>query len=175
MKASGASVKLFEYIDRIPKIVNNGIEKPNHFQGRIEFKNVSFAFPNRKNDQVLKNISFTVQPGQQVALVGPSGSKNLYKFRERLIVIETSNLSRFCFDHNSEMEGHRGLSDVLNRREFFLEDFETRPRSSKCFLGNLKLKSQYLLLQNPVKSRCWYFSYRFPRKHFDDLGRVSKS
>jgi ATP-binding cassette subfamily B (MDR/TAP) protein 9 len=82
MKASGASVKLFEYIDRIPKIVNNGIEKPNHFQGRIEFKNVSFAFPNRKNDQVLKNISFTVQPGQQVALVGPSGSKNLFKYRK---------------------------------------------------------------------------------------------
>ncbi|CAF0857032.1 unnamed protein product [Adineta steineri] len=74
MKASGASVKLFEYIDRIPKITNNGIEKPNQFQGRIEFKNVSFAFPNRKNDKVLKNISFTVQPGEQVALVGPSGS-----------------------------------------------------------------------------------------------------
>jgi len=82
MKASGASVKLFEYIDRIPKIVNNGIEKPNDFQGCIEFKNVSFAFPNRKNDQVLKNISFTVQPGQQVALVGPSGSKNLFKYRK---------------------------------------------------------------------------------------------
>ncbi|CAF3367528.1 unnamed protein product [Rotaria socialis] len=74
MKASGASVKLFEYIDRKPKIINNGIEKPHHFQGRIEFKNVTFSFPNRKNDKVLKNISFTVQPGQQVALVGPSGS-----------------------------------------------------------------------------------------------------
>jgi len=78
MKASGASIKLFEYIDRIPKIVNNGIEKSNCFQGRIEFKNVSFSFPNRKNDKVLKNISFTVQPGEQVALVGPSGSNKIY-------------------------------------------------------------------------------------------------
>jgi len=75
MKASGASVKLFEYIDRIPKILNNGSEKPIYFQGRIEFKNVSFSFPNRKDNQVLKDISFTVEPGQQVALVGPSGSK----------------------------------------------------------------------------------------------------
>lgn len=74
MKARGASEKLFEYIDRKPKIVNNGEEKPMNFQGRIEFKNVSFSFPNRKTDQVLKNISFTVQPGEQVALVGPSGS-----------------------------------------------------------------------------------------------------
>jgi ATP-binding cassette subfamily B (MDR/TAP) protein 9 len=75
MKASGASIKLFEYIDRLPKIRNDGLAKPSDFQGRIEFRNVSFAFPNRKNDKVLKNISFTVQPGQQVALVGPSGSE----------------------------------------------------------------------------------------------------
>ena len=75
MKASGASVKLFEYMDRKPKIINNGKEISESFQGRIEFRNVSFAFPNRKDDKVLKNISFTVEPGQQVALVGPSGSK----------------------------------------------------------------------------------------------------
>jgi hypothetical protein len=39
---------------------------------------------------------------------------------------------RFCsfyFDHNSEMEGCRELSDVLNRREICLEDFETCPSS----------------------------------------------
>lgn len=75
MKASGASVKLFEYLDRVPAILHQGTEKPNDFQGRLEFRNVSFAFPNRKDDQVLKNVSFTVEPGQQVALVGPSGSK----------------------------------------------------------------------------------------------------
>lgn len=77
MKASGASVKLFEYIDRKPRFVNKGVEKPKDFQGRIEFRNVSFSFPNRKNDTVLKNISFTVESGQQVALVGSSGSKIL--------------------------------------------------------------------------------------------------
>ena len=68
-------MKLFEYMDRQPKIVNNGQEKPMTFQGCIQFKNVSFSFPNRRDDKVLKNISFMVQPGQQVALVGPSGSK----------------------------------------------------------------------------------------------------
>lgn len=74
MKASGASMKLFEYLDRIPEIVHQGQEKPTDFQGRIEFRNVNFSFPNRKDDQVLKNVSFTVEPGEQVALVGPSGS-----------------------------------------------------------------------------------------------------
>lgn len=74
MKASGASMKLFEYMDRQPKIRQLGREKPRTVQGRIQFRNVSFAFPTRKHDKVLKNISFTVQSGQQVALVGPSGS-----------------------------------------------------------------------------------------------------
>ncbi|CAF1096208.1 unnamed protein product [Didymodactylos carnosus] len=74
MKASGASAKVFEYIDRKPKTVNNGTYKPDQFEGKIEFKNVTFSFPNRKEDAVLKNVSFTVEPGQQVALVGPSGS-----------------------------------------------------------------------------------------------------
>jgi ATP-binding cassette subfamily B (MDR/TAP) protein 9 len=88
MKASGASIKLFEYMDRIPKIVNNGREKSESFQGRIQFRNVTFSFPNRKNDKVLKNISFTVEPGQQVALVGPSGSK--------IYIIEKTN-HLFCY------------------------------------------------------------------------------
>ncbi len=41
-------------------------------------------------------------------------------------------LLRFCsiwFDCNSEMEGRRELSDVLNWREICFEDFETRPGS----------------------------------------------
>lgn len=42
-------------------------------QGGIEFKNLSFSFPGSKN-LVLKNISFKVEPGTRVALVGAIGS-----------------------------------------------------------------------------------------------------
>ena len=42
------------------------------FRGRIEFKNVSFAY--RAGEPVLHNISFTVEPGRTVALVGSTGS-----------------------------------------------------------------------------------------------------
>jgi ATP-binding cassette subfamily B protein len=40
--------------------------------GSVEFKNVTFGY--RPNQPVLKNVSFSVKPGETVALVGPTGS-----------------------------------------------------------------------------------------------------
>ena len=71
MEAVGAAEKVFELIDRQPKIDHHsGTEKPDRMEGVIEFRNVSFAYPTRPNVQVLKNVSFIVQPGEVVALVG---------------------------------------------------------------------------------------------------------
>ena len=42
--------------------------------GTIEFENVCFSYPQRREVEVLKGLSFKVKPGQKVALVGPSGS-----------------------------------------------------------------------------------------------------
>ncbi len=39
---------------------------------RLEFERVSFSYP-QQAEKILKNISFTLEPGQTVALVGPSG------------------------------------------------------------------------------------------------------
>lgn len=43
-------------------------------RGRLEFQRVEFAYPSRPEHKVLNGLSFTVEPGQFVALVGPSGS-----------------------------------------------------------------------------------------------------
>lgn len=42
-------------------------------QGEIQFRHVSFRYPNGA-DNVLQNVSFTVQPGERVALIGSTGS-----------------------------------------------------------------------------------------------------
>lgn len=54
------------------------MDDPNKFKnkeikGKIEFKNVTFKYPTR-TEAVLKNVSFTVNPGEFAAFVGPSGS-----------------------------------------------------------------------------------------------------
>jgi ATP-binding cassette subfamily C protein LapB len=49
-----------------------GLHKP-VLDGQIEFRNVSFAYPGR-DDKALESISFTVQPGEHVALIGRVGS-----------------------------------------------------------------------------------------------------
>ena len=56
------------------KFDNKGKNSAKNINGKIEFKNVSFAYPTRPENKILKNVSFTIEPGQQVGIVGFSGS-----------------------------------------------------------------------------------------------------
>ena len=47
--------------------------RPNRFEGKIEFKDVHFSFPTDLRTPALQGMSFVVEPGQKVALVGSSG------------------------------------------------------------------------------------------------------
>ena len=68
--AAGQSV--FEILDQ-PTEGSGGPRALTRARGQIEFRNVSFAYDAEKGE-VLRDISFTVQPGQTVAIVGASGS-----------------------------------------------------------------------------------------------------
>ena len=54
-------------------IDNENKINPENIQGKIEFKHVYFAYPTHPENVILKDVSFTVMPGQKVALVGYSG------------------------------------------------------------------------------------------------------
>ncbi len=51
---------------------NTGTVSKEHFDGKIEFKNVHFAYDEKQ--EVLKGISFEVEPGETVAIVGATGA-----------------------------------------------------------------------------------------------------
>ena len=72
-KAIGATEKLMEILDETPEEYTEG-EISHHIKGSVNFKNLSFHYPNRANVQVLSGINLTVNKGEQVALVGASGA-----------------------------------------------------------------------------------------------------
>lgn len=51
---------------------NNGTVIKNHFDGKIEFRDVHFSYDEKQ--EVLKGINFTVKPGETVAIVGATGA-----------------------------------------------------------------------------------------------------
>ncbi len=67
-----SSSRIFKLLDSRDQIPNNGSYKPDHLTGDVEFKNVWFAYEER--NYVLKDISFKVQPGKSLAIVGATGA-----------------------------------------------------------------------------------------------------
>ncbi len=67
-----AAERVFTLLDRKEVIENKGTLKPEKLQGEIEFDQVFFAYNAR--EYVLKDISFRIEPGQTLAIVGSTGS-----------------------------------------------------------------------------------------------------
>jgi len=104
-------------VDRIFSIFENdssikeigSIDKTN-FKGRIEFNNVRFSYVS--NIEVLKGISFSVKPGETLAIVGPTGSgkttiinlmSRLYEIRNGEINIDNIPINNYklnCLRNN---------------------------------------------------------------------------
>jgi ATP-binding cassette subfamily B protein len=67
-----AAERVFALVDRHDFIENNGEIKPEKLRGEVTFNKVWFAY--NEKDYVLKDISFYIQPGETLALVGSTGS-----------------------------------------------------------------------------------------------------
>ena len=67
-----ASERVFKVLDNSDYIHTEGAYNPDRLKGQVSFSHVSFGYSTDK--QVLHDISFTVAPGQTVALVGHTGS-----------------------------------------------------------------------------------------------------
>ncbi len=69
-----ALARVFAVLDYEPKITNQPGARPLTVErGRVAFENVTFAYPGGEDD-VLSQVSFTLEPGRTTALVGPSGA-----------------------------------------------------------------------------------------------------
>jgi ATP-binding cassette, subfamily B, multidrug efflux pump len=67
-----ASERVFRVLDNPDVARDTGTYSPDMVKGKVEFDKVNFAYAD--NRYVLRNISFTMQPGQTIAIVGHTGS-----------------------------------------------------------------------------------------------------
>lgn len=100
-----ASERVFKVMDNENLIRDEGEFIPDNVEGKIEFENVSFSYDD-END-VLKDISFSVKAGETVAIVGHTGSgkstiisllNRLYDIQQGNIKIDDKNIREFKLD-----------------------------------------------------------------------------
>lgn len=73
-RAKASADRINEVLES-PEIIRGGsFDGKTEQKGKIEFRNVSFAYPEASGDYVLENISFTVNPGETLAIIGGTGS-----------------------------------------------------------------------------------------------------
>lgn len=108
--ASGAE-RIFEIIDTKPTIINSeNAQKIDDIKGDVSFKNVTFAY--EKDVNVLSNVSFDVNAGETIALVGPTGAG-----KSTIVNL----ISRFYDIQSGEI-----LIDGKNIKEIELESLRTK-------------------------------------------------
>ncbi len=75
-RAAGATERLMELLTAEPNIVPplNPLSFPETGNGRIAFEAVSFSYPSRTDTRAISALDLAVDPGETVAIVGPSGA-----------------------------------------------------------------------------------------------------
>ncbi|MBQ6696349.1 MAG: ABC transporter ATP-binding protein, partial [Lachnospiraceae bacterium] len=65
--------RIMEVIDCEPAIVGGSFKGETKTTGKVEFRNVSFAYPDAGEELVLNNINLTIQPGETLGILGATG------------------------------------------------------------------------------------------------------
>ncbi len=100
-----ASERVFKVLDNGDTTINEGNLKAGHLKGKVEFDKVWFAYIDEQ--YVLKNISFTINAGETLAIVGHTGSgktsiisllNRLYQINKGQIKIDDTNIEDFHLD-----------------------------------------------------------------------------
>lgn len=71
-RASASQQRINEFLNEVPEIQNKVTEQ-HELRGRIDFRNVSFTYP-ESGIKALQNVSFSIEPGQTLAIIGKTGS-----------------------------------------------------------------------------------------------------
>lgn len=157
-KAIGSSERVLEILDEEAEAEHGATSE--HFEGRIEYAQVGFNYPTRPEVEVLKDISFVVQPGEKVALAGHSGGG-------KSTIIQL--LMRFY-----EVEKGRILVDGMDVKDWDLKSLRSKigivPQEVLLFGGSIRENIGYAkpdaseeeIILAAKKANAWQFISQFP-------------
>ncbi len=117
-----AAERVFEIMDTDPELFDKeNVGVLPKIDGEVTFKNVSFAYADDIETQVLHDVSFTAKPGETIALVGPTGAgkttvvnliSRFYDTVEGDILVDGHNVK------NVTIESLRGQMGVMTQDNF---------------------------------------------------------
>ena len=116
-----SEINAFEYAN-LDKI------KVNNLKGKIEFKNVTFSYPTKPNQKILRNISFVIPSTKWVALVGNSESgkttiiqliNRFYDVYKGEILIDDINIKDYNLYELRKKVGYMSQDTVLFKRNIY--------------------------------------------------------
>ncbi|CAB3387082.1 Hypothetical predicted protein [Cloeon dipterum] len=102
VRGLGAGARVFEYIELEPNVPLTGGKKiPYHsLFGDVSFENVTFSYPTREGQPVLKDFSLKVPAGKVIAIVGSSGGgkSTIASLLERFYEVDEGRITLDDFD-----------------------------------------------------------------------------
>ncbi len=122
-RAAASQKRINEFLHEQPEIVSPNVAVHN-VKGRISFENVSFFYPDT-GIHALKNVSFTAEPGQMIAIIGRTGSgkstianliMRMYDTTGGRIVIDDQPVQQL------NLEGYRSQVGFVPQEVFLFSD-----------------------------------------------------
>ncbi|XP_068942330.1 ATP-dependent translocase ABCB1 [Petaurus breviceps papuanus] len=162
--ARGAAFGIFRIIDNNPNIdsYSTSGHKPDNIKGNLEFKNVQFSYPSRKEVKILKGLNLKVNSGQTVALVGNSGCgksttvqliQRLYDPAEGVVTIDGQDIRTLNVRYLREITGVVSQEPVLfattiaeniryGREDVTMEEIEKAIKEANAYDFIMKLPNK---------------------------------
>ena len=143
-RAEASMTRINEFLDMKSDIINTNHENY-EIKGDIEFRNVSYIYPNT-GIHALKNLSFTIEAGKSLAIMGKTGSGKstialllcrLIDPTEGVILIDGKNLK----DHNLEI--YRKFIGYIPQESFLFSDTIENNIGFAIDKPSLKLVEEY--------------------------------
>ncbi len=146
-----ADGRFYEIMDREPKVVNEEFPLSVINFKTIEFKDVSFKYP-FDDFSVLKNINLTINSGETIGIVGPTGSGKSTLIRQLLrefnttggeVLIDGVNINHYKIEDVRSLVGYVPQNNILFRRSIDDNILIGKPLASNAELNSALYVSDF--------------------------------